>query len=113
MLYSPTEAYQALRKDPWWSREIAAQEGYPTPGRVVVYIQGGTTHDTRLVLWRNRQAVRLAFCRHQHGGDGVEFDRVADHRPVTQRAPRAPGAVRQFRSHSTDRLHYYTSHSSR
>ena len=35
--------------------------------------QGGTTHDTRRVLWRNRQAVRPAFCRHQHGGDGIEF----------------------------------------
>jgi len=31
------EAYQALGKDPWWSRKLAAQEGYPTQGRVVIY----------------------------------------------------------------------------
>ena len=43
----------------------------------------------------------------------IEVDRVAHHRPVTQRAPRAPGAVRQFRSHSTDRLRHYTGHSPR
>jgi len=31
------EAYQAPGKDPWWSRKMAAQEGYPTQGRVGTY----------------------------------------------------------------------------